>query len=62
MCTPIHLEALAIGFLFNEGIIKSMDDVADVRPCENGDNVDVWLIHSVNSPKTGARPPAVPAG
>lgn len=50
MCTPIHLEALAIGFLFNEGIIKSMDEVADARVCEHGDNVDVWLHHSAEQP------------
>jgi len=51
MCTPVHLEALAVGFLFNEGFIKSMDEVADLRPCENGENIDVWLTHSVKQPK-----------
>lgn len=51
MCTPIHLEALAVGFLYNEGFITSMDEVAEVRTCENGDNVDVWLTHSVEQPK-----------
>lgn len=51
MCTPIHLEALALGFLFNEGFIKSMDEVVDVHPCENGENIDVWLTHSVKQPK-----------
>ncbi|MBL8099740.1 MAG: formate dehydrogenase accessory sulfurtransferase FdhD [Anaerolineales bacterium] len=55
MCTPIHLEALAIGFLFNEGIIKSMDEVADVRVCEHGDNVDVWLNHSAEQPTNWRR-------
>lgn len=50
MCTPIHLEALAIGFLFNEGIIKGMGEVADVHVCEHGDNVDVWLNHSAEQP------------
>ncbi|MCG2787986.1 MAG: formate dehydrogenase accessory sulfurtransferase FdhD [Anaerolineae bacterium] len=51
MCTPVDLEALVIGFLYNEGIIQGMQDVVDVRPCENGDNVDVWLTHSVEQPK-----------
>lgn len=55
MCTPIHLEALAIGFLYNEGIIKSMDEVADVRVCEHGDNVDVWLHHSAQQPTNWRR-------
>ena len=31
MCTPINLEALALGFLYNESIIDSMEDVADIR-------------------------------
>jgi FdhD protein len=51
MCTPVHLEALAVGFLYNEGIIKSMDEVASVRTCEHGENVDVWLTCSVEQPK-----------
>ena len=51
MCTPVDLEALVIGFLYNEAIIQGMQDVVDVRPCENGDNVDVWLTHSVEQPK-----------
>jgi FdhD protein len=50
MCTPINLEALAVGFLYNEGIIEKMDEVVDVRICEHGDNVDVWLDHAVEQP------------
>lgn len=50
MCTPVHLEALAIGFLYNEGIIEKMDEVEDVKVCEHGDNVDVWLNHTVEQP------------
>jgi FdhD protein len=55
MCTPIHLEALSVGFLYNEGIIKSMDEVADVRVCEHGDNVDVWLNHAAEQPTNWRR-------
>lgn len=50
MCTPILLEELAIGFLFNEGIISNNEEVADVRVCEHGDNIDVWLSHAVEKP------------
>lgn len=50
MCTPIQLEALALGFLFNEGIIQSPAEVDHVRPCDNGQNVDVWLHKDVQKP------------
>jgi FdhD protein len=51
MCTPIHLEELAVGFLFNEGVIQSIDQVANVRLCASGDNVDVWLNHAAEKPE-----------
>ncbi len=50
MCTPLNLEALAIGFLYNEGVISSRAEVAEARLCEHGDNVDVWLTHEAAQP------------
>ena len=55
MCTPVNLEALAVGFLYNEGIIEKMDEVEDARVCEHGDNVDVWLTHSAEQPTSWRR-------
>ncbi len=55
MCTPVDLEAMAVGFLYNEGIIERMDAVADVRVCEHGDNIDVWLNHDAQQPKSWRR-------
>lgn len=55
MCTPTDVEALALGFLYNEGVIESLDEVADVRVCEHGDNVDIWLYHSAERPLTWRR-------
>ena len=55
MCTPVDLEAMAVGFLYNEGIIETMDEVEDVRVCEHGDNVDVWLNRSVEQPTSWRR-------
>jgi FdhD protein len=55
MCTPVNLEAMSVGFLYNEGIIESMDEVADVRVCEHGDNVDVWLNRRVDQPQSWRR-------
>jgi len=54
MCTPSQLEALAIGFLFNEGIIQDFSEVADTRICEH-DNVDVWLHHAAKKPAKWTR-------
>jgi FdhD protein len=51
MCTPVQLGALAVGFLFNEGVIDRISEVIDVRPCEHGDNVDVWLSREAIKPK-----------
>ncbi|MCZ7553848.1 MAG: formate dehydrogenase family accessory protein FdhD [Anaerolineae bacterium UTCFX2] len=50
MCTPVDLPALAVGFLYNEGVIQSTSAIADVRLCPTGDNIDVWLNHSVEKP------------
>jgi len=55
MCTPVNLEAMAVGFLYNEGIIETMNEVADVRVCEHSDNVDVWLNRKVEQPKSWRR-------
>jgi FdhD protein len=55
MCTPVDLEALAVGFLYNEGIIKKMDEVVDVKVCEHGDNIDVWLNHAADQPTSWRR-------
>lgn len=50
MCTPTHLEALGVGFLFNEGIITRADEISVVRACDNGCQLDVWLNHAVTKP------------
>ena len=55
MCTPVNLEALAVGFLYNEGIIEKMDEVSNVHVCEHGDNVDVWLNHEAQQPTSWRR-------
>jgi FdhD protein len=55
MCTPVLLEAMAVGFLYNEGIIERMEDVVDVRLCEHGDNVDIWLNRAVQQPTSWKR-------
>lgn len=55
MCTPIYLDELAIGFLFNEGIIEDINDIASIRCCPSKDNIDIWLNHWVDLPKEWRR-------
>lgn len=52
LCTPTDLEALAIGFLYNEGVIARREEVTQVEVCGRGESVDVMLDRVV------ARPPS----
>ena len=51
MCTPTYLEELALGFLFNEGLVEGPDEVAVLELCGGGRCVDVWLEHDVEIPQ-----------
>lgn len=55
LCTPLDLEALAVGFLFTEGLIHAAADIDHVRVCPSGENVDVWLRHAVPRPPVWRR-------
>ena len=46
MCSPREQDWLALGFLRNEGLIASRDDVRAVHVCPSGACVDVWLRRS----------------
>jgi FdhD protein len=50
LCTPRDLEAFAVGFLYNEGVIDGHDEVGSVSVCGRGDLVDVWLTHGAERP------------
>jgi FdhD protein len=43
MCSPIDQEALALGFLYNEGVIGSIDEVRLIRPNVARTTVDIFL-------------------
>jgi FdhD protein len=47
MCTPSDPAQLALGFLANEELIKSMADVEISYVCNGGGCVDLWLGHSI---------------
>ncbi len=46
MCSPIEQEALALGFLINEGVIDRLEDVGLVQKNVSGTVVDVLLKRS----------------
>jgi FdhD protein len=50
MCTPAQQQALALGFLANEGLIEGLDEVRVAYVCARGMCVDVWLSHAVQRP------------
>jgi FdhD protein len=43
LCTPSKLNCLVLGFLYAEGIITGMDDVASMRMCEEESIAEVTL-------------------
>jgi len=45
LCTPTKLNCLILGFLYAEGIISGMDDVASMKVCEEDSLVDVMLAN-----------------
>jgi FdhD protein len=54
-CTPTSLEELALGFLYNEGIIETLAEIADVQLCPDGSHIDVWTHHAVKQPERWTR-------
>ena len=55
MCTPSNLDELAIGFLYNEGLINSFQEIKLVEVCNNGSNIDIWLNHAIDLPEKWQR-------
>src|SRR5688500_8752968 len=43
MCSPLDQEALALGFLYNERMIDSLDEIGLVQPNVTRTTVDVFL-------------------
>lgn len=52
MCTPHHLEELALGFLRSEGFIQSPDDIRLLKISAAEHCVDIWLHDTDFTPPT----------
>ncbi len=50
MCTPRNLDWLGVGFLFNEGIISHLDEIASLHISE-ANCVEIWLTHAFTPPE-----------
>jgi len=50
ICSPIALEALAIGFLFNENAITSLEEVEGVTLSDEDRRIEVQLNHHATKP------------
>ncbi|MGD8457952.1 MAG: formate dehydrogenase accessory sulfurtransferase FdhD [Anaerolineales bacterium] len=50
ICTPVDIDALAVGFLYNENIIDSMKDVKNIEISPVSRLVEVWLNKEVEKP------------
>lgn len=43
MCSPTDLKEMAVGFLYNEGIIENLGEIRTVHISKQNSCVDVWL-------------------
>ncbi|MCO5189993.1 MAG: formate dehydrogenase accessory sulfurtransferase FdhD [Anaerolineae bacterium] len=51
MCTPADLDKLALGFLYNEGIIGRLADVRHLHISKGKSCVEIWLKHDFEPPE-----------
>ncbi len=51
LCTPVQLEELATGFLFNQGLIESLDELMAVEFRDDDQCLDVRLHHDLKLPE-----------
>ncbi|MFN2113753.1 MAG: formate dehydrogenase accessory sulfurtransferase FdhD [Anaerolineales bacterium] len=51
MGTPLNQDWLAVGFLKNEGILSSLDEISDLKITPEGCCIDVWLNQDVQLPE-----------
>ena len=55
MCTPTNLKELASGFIFNEGVINSSNEIKLIDICDDKQRIDIWLNKSVEFPEKWQR-------
>lgn len=52
LCTPVNINYFVLGFLYSEGIIEDIKEIASMRVCDDELEVDVRLNHAVDLPQS----------
>ncbi len=52
LCTPTMIAELAVGFLYNERLINSAEDITRVHVCDTADFVEVDTASAITKPPT----------
>lgn len=52
LCTPAMISELAVGFLYNERLINSAEDVLRVHVCDTADFVEIDTVSPISKPST----------
>ncbi|MDH3944637.1 MAG: formate dehydrogenase accessory sulfurtransferase FdhD [Anaerolineae bacterium] len=50
MCSPLDLDKLALGFLYNEGIVDTIEDIETLH-ISRGHCVDIWINKEFDPPE-----------
>ncbi len=50
MCSPVDQEVLALGFLYNEGVIESLDEVRLIKANATSTSIDIFLNRAEFNP------------
>jgi FdhD protein len=51
-CSPFELDALALGFLWNEGVISDLSEIQNLSINFDNSRIDVSLLDPTNKPKS----------
>ncbi len=51
LCTPRNLKELAVGLLYNEGVISGLDDLLMLRACDSETEIDACITGELPSPR-----------
>ncbi|MEL7645573.1 MAG: formate dehydrogenase accessory sulfurtransferase FdhD [Anaerolineaceae bacterium] len=55
ICTPSNLQELAVGFLYNEDLINSREEIKHVFACDSSDAIEVETVHPIQKPSSWVR-------